>query len=255
MAVPVFAGLLGLAIGSFLNVVVHRVPRGASVVRPPSACPACGHPIRARHNVPVLGWLVLRGRCFDCAAPISPRYPLVELGTGVGFALVALRFSDDLGLLPAYLTFTALAVALALIDLDTRRLPNVIVLPSYAVLGALLVLDRDGGALLRAAAGAAVLFAFFFLVALLAPGAMGWGDVKLAGVVGAMTAYLSWGAFLSGAFLAFLLGALTGVLLIATRRAGRSTAVAFGPFLLLGAWASVLGASGLGEAYLASIGL
>src|SRR3954453_9233125 len=92
----VIAGVLGLAIGSFLNVVIYRVPTGLSVVSPPSACPKCGHEIRNRHNVPVLGWLVLRGRCYDCQAPISARYPLVEAGTGVLFALAGWRFADDL---------------------------------------------------------------------------------------------------------------------------------------------------------------
>ena len=108
---------------------------------------------------------------------------------------------------------------------------------------------------MRAAWGAALLFAFFLLVALAAPGAMGFGDVKLAGVVGGMTAYLSWGAFLTSAFGAFLLGAVAGLVLIAVGRAGRKTAVPFGPFMLVAAWASILGASGLGELYLAGIGL
>ena len=111
------AGVLGLLIGSFLNVVIHRVPRGESIVSPPSACPNCGHQIRNRHNIPVLGWLVLRGRCADCGEPISARYPLVELGTGVLFAVVALRVSTgstDGGwaLLAAYLFFGAVSVAL-----------------------------------------------------------------------------------------------------------------------------------------------
>lgn len=250
-----FAGLLGLNIGSFLNVVAHRVPRGESVVSPPSACPDCGTEIRARHNVPVLGWLMLRGRCYDCGSAISARYPVVEAGTGVLFALTALRFGDDLRLLPAYLCFAAIGVVLAVIDLDTRRLPNAIVLPSYLVLGALLVLDGDLASLLRAAVGAAVLFGFFFAVAMAAPGGMGFGDVKLAGVVGGMTAYLSWGALLTGAFLGFLLGAVAGVLLMAASRAGRRSAVPFGPFMVLGAWASILGASHLGDYYLDLIGL
>lgn len=250
-----FVGLLGLSIGSFLNVVAHRVPRGESVVSPPSACPDCGTEIRPRHNVPVLGWLMLRGRCYDCGSAISARYPVVEAGTGVLFALTALRFGDDLRLLPAYLCFAAIGVVLAVIDLDTRRLPNAIVLPSYVVLGALLVLDGDLASLLRAAVGAAVLFGFFFAVAMAAPGGMGFGDVKLAGVVGGMTAYLSWGALLTGAFLGFLLGAVAGVLLMAASRAGRRSAVPFGPFMVLGAWASILGASHLGDYYLDLIGL
>ena len=253
--VAILAGLLGLVIGSFLNVVAHRVPRGESVVSPPSACPRCGSPIRARHNVPVVGWLVLRGRCHDCSSPISPRYPLVEAGTGALFALAGWRFADEPLALAAYLAFAAAAVALALIDLDVHRLPNVIVLPAYPVLGVLLALGTDGGSLARAAWGAALLFVFFLLVAVAAPGAMGLGDVKLAGVVGGMTAYLSWGAFLTSAFGAFLLGAVVGLVLIAFRRAGRRTAVPFGPFMLVAAWASILGASGLGEHYLARIGM
>jgi leader peptidase (prepilin peptidase) / N-methyltransferase len=249
------SGVLGLMIGSFLNVVVHRVPRGESVVSPPSACPRCNNPIRARHNVPVLGWLVLRGRCYDCGSPISARYPLVEAGTGVLFALAGWRFADDLVALSAYLVFAAVAVALALIDLDVRRLPNVIVGPAFCVLAVLLAVTADGGSLVRAAWGASLLFAFFLVVALVAPGAMGLGDVKLAGVVGGMTAYLSWGAFLTAAFGAFFLGAVAGLALIAGGRARRRTAVPFGPFMLVAAWGSILGASGLGELYLTRIGV
>jgi leader peptidase (prepilin peptidase) / N-methyltransferase len=247
--------VLGVLIGSFLNVVVHRVPRGESVVSPPSACPGCGGPIRARHNVPVLGWLVLRGRCYDCGSPISVRYPLVEAGTGALFGLAGWRFADDLVALSAYLVFAAVAVALALIDLDVRRLPNVIVGPASCVLAVLLAVTADGGSLVRAASGASLLFGFFLVVALVAPGAMGLGDVKLAGVVGGMTAYLSWGAFLTAAFGAFFLGAVAGLALIAGGRARRRTAVPFGPFMLVAAWGSILGASGLGELYLARIGL
>ena len=250
-----FTAVLGLLVGSFLNVVVHRVPLGESVVSPPSACPRCHNLIRARHNVPVLGWLVLRGRCYDCGSPISARYPLVEAGTGVLFALAGWRFADRPVLLAAYLAFAAAAVALALIDLDVRRLPNVIVAPAYPVLGVLLALGAHGGSLARAAWGAGLLLAFYLVVALVVPGAMGFGDVKLAGVVGGMTAYLSWGAFLAAAFGAFLLGAVAGLALIAGQRAGRRSVVPFGPFMLIAAWASILGASGLGQLYLTRIGL
>jgi leader peptidase (prepilin peptidase)/N-methyltransferase len=248
--VALLAALVGLLVGSFLNVVAYRVPRRESVVFPPSACPRCREPIRPRHNVPVLGWLALRGRCHDCSSPISARYPLVEAGTGALFALAGFRFADRPMLLTAYLAFAAIAVALALIDLDVRRLPNVIVLPSYPVLGVLLALGVGGDGLVRAAAGATLLFGFFFLVATAAPGGIGFGDVKLAGVVGGMTAAVSWGAFLTGAFGGFLLGAMAGALLMVGRRANRRTAVPFGPFMLLGAWASILGASGLGQVYL-----
>ena len=249
------SGVLGLLIGSFLNVVVHRVPRGESVVSPPSACPRCGHLIRARHNVPVLGWLMLRGRCLDCGSAISARYPLVEAGTGALFALAGWRFSEEPVALSAYMVFAATAVVLSLIDIDVHRLPNAIVGPAYPVLAVLLALSADSGSLVRAAGGAVGLFAFFLVVALVARGAMGFGDVKLAGVVGGMTAYLSWGAFLTAAFGAFLLGAVVGVVLLVGGRAGRRTAVPFGPFMLVAAWISILGASGLGELYLARVGL
>jgi len=224
------------------------------VVSPPSSCPTCGALIRLRHNVPVVGWLVLRGRCYDCRAPISARYPLVEAGTGLLFALTAIRFADDLSALPAYLCFAGIGVALALIDLDVRRLPNVIVLPAYPVLALLLAIDTDPHALLRAGAGAAALFGFYLVVALVAPGAMGFGDVKLAGVIGAMTGYLSWGALLIGAFLGFLFGAVAGVALMAAGRAARKTALPFGPFMILGGLTSVLGAGYLGDYYLTSLG-
>jgi len=175
----------------------------------------------------------------------------VEGGIAALFVLAALRLGHDPRLLPAYLSFAGIAGALALIDLDVRRLPNSIVLPSYPVLGALLALGGDPHALVRAALGAAVLFAFYLVIALVAPGAMGFGDVKLAGVIGGMTAYLSWGTLLTGAFLGFFLGAVAGLMLIAARRAGRRSAVPFGPFMLLGAWAAVLGAGHLGDYYLA----
>jgi leader peptidase (prepilin peptidase)/N-methyltransferase len=174
--------LLGLLIGSFLNVVVHRVPAGLSVVSPPSACPRCAHPIRRRDNVPVVSWLVLRGRCRDCGAPISLRYPLVEAGTAVLFGLVAAWVGLS-WTLPVMLYAAGLAVALALIDLDVHRLPDALVLPSYPVVAALLVLAAANpgatphwGALAPAAVGGAVLGGLYLLLAVLKPGGMGWGD-------------------------------------------------------------------------------
>ncbi|TIC88950.1 prepilin peptidase [Nocardioides sp. GY 10113] len=258
--IPLVAGALGLVVGSFLNVVVHRVPVGASVVTPGSACPGCTTPIRARHNVPVLGWLMLRGRCYDCAAPISARYPLVEAGTGLAFVLVTHRVLaldaadgaiDQIGVLPAYLVFCALAIALSVIDLETRRLPDALVLPAYPLLAGLLLLGGgEANALLRALVGGAGLALLYFAIWFAAPGGMGFGDVKLSGIVGAMTAYLSWGTFLVGAFGAFVLGAIAGILLIVTDRAGRRSALPFGPFMLLAAWAAILGAGQLGDWYL-----
>jgi leader peptidase (prepilin peptidase) / N-methyltransferase len=252
----VVVGVLGLAVGSFLNVVVHRVPRGESVVRPPSACPNCGVRIRNRHNVPVVGWLVLRGRCADCDAPISARYPLVEAATGLLFVAVAWRVVD-LGLaaaLPAYLYVTAVGIALALIDLDTRRLPNVLVLPSYPVLAILLVVSAgvrdDWWSLARAGIGGAALFAFYLLVVLAYPAGIGWGDVKLAGLLGAVLAHLSWVCLVVGAFGGFLLGAVVGVAVMAAGRGGRKTALPFGPFMIAGAVLAVFVGDPIGAFYL-----
>lgn len=244
--------VLGLIVGSFANVVIWRVPRGDSIVAPPSACPSCGHPIRARDNVPVLSWLLLRGRCRDCGAAISVRYPLVELGTGALFAALAWRFGPAWDL-PAYLYFAAVAVVLGLIDLDTKRLPNVIVLPSYPVAGALLLLPAFAGSQWggypRAWIAAVALFAFYFALAWVYPAGMGFGDVKLAGVIGLYLGWLGWGVLAVGAFLGFALGALVGIGLMAVRRAGRKTAIPFGPFMLAGALIAVFVGQWLADAY------
>ncbi|HEX6351477.1 prepilin peptidase [Actinophytocola sp.] len=255
-ALLVGAGVLGLVVGSFLNVVVHRVPLGQSVVSPPSACPSCGSRIRTRHNVPVAGWLVLRGRCADCDTPISARYPLVELATGLLFAAVAWRIIDLhlAAALPAYLYFTAIGVALTLIDLDTRRLPNAIVLPSYPVLAVLLgvsaALREDWWSLARAGLGAAALFTFFLLVVLAHPAGMGWGDVKLAGLLGAVLAHISWATFAVGAFAGFVLGAAVGIAVMAARQGGRKTALPFGPFMIAGALLGLFAGDPIGAFYL-----
>ena len=255
LALPLLAGLLGLLIGSFLNVVVHRVPAGLSVVSPPSACPACSSPVRPRDNVPVVGWLVLRGQCRDCDAPISPRYPLVELGTGLLVAVMAVRFGLD-PVLPAYLYLAAVGLALALIDLDCRRLPDALTLPSYPVavvlLGAAALLGSESGELPRALLGGIVAFALYFGLCLAYPAGMGFGDVKLSGVLGLYLGWLGWGALVVGLFLAFLLGGVVGVLLVAFGRAGRKTAVPFGPFMLAGVLVAVLVGQPLADAYLSA---
>ncbi|WP_372595325.1 A24 family peptidase [Actinotalea sp.] len=254
LLVPV--AVLGLLIGSFLNVVVWRVPRGESIVSPPSACPSCGHEIRPRDNVPVLGWLLLRGRCRDCGNPISVRYPLVEAATGLLFVAVALRFGLSWEL-PVYLYLAAIAVALALIDLDVHRLPDPIVLPSYPVVLVLLgvaALDPGGtsqwGALGRAVAAGAILFVFYLLLAVLRPGGMGMGDVKLAGVLGLALGWLGWGSLVVGAFGAFLLGGLFGIGLLLAGRAGRRSGIPFGPWMLAGAALGVAVGEPLWDAYL-----
>ena len=244
--------VLGLLIGSFLNVVVWRVPRGESVSHPPSACPSCGHAIRARDNVPVLSWLLLRGRCRDCRAPISARYPAVEALTAVLFGLVAWHLPA--WAVPAFAYLAAIGVALALIDLDTHRLPNAIVLPSYPVLAVLLTVaswgEGDWPALLRALIGGVALWAAYLALILAYPAGMGFGDVKLAGLLGGALAWLGWGAFAIGSFSAFLLGGVYSIGLVIAGRAGRKTGIPFGPWMILGAAVGIAVGEPLWDAYL-----
>ena len=249
----VACAVLGLCVGSFLNVVVWRVPRHESVVSPPSHCPACDTEIRPRDNVPVLSWLLLRGRCRTCGVHISARYPLVEAGTGLLWAALAWRFGADWAL-PAYLVLGAGLVALALIDLDTFLLPNRIVYPLtvavVALLAAAAITGDDVGHLGRALVGGAAAFTVFLVLHLVSPRGMGFGDVKLAFVLGVALGWVSAATVFLGLFLAFLLGSVIGILLIATGRRGRRDHVPFGPFLALGTVLALL----LGETLLALVG-
>ena len=247
-----FCVVIGLLIGSFLNVVIYRVPAGESVVHPRSRCPGCATEIAPRDNVPIVSWLVLRGRCRNCGRPISVRYPLVEAGTAVLFGLVALRFGWD-WVLPAYLYLAAIGVALAAIDLDTRRLPNAIVLPSYPVAFGLLtgaaLLNGEADVILRVAGGGLALFAFYFLLALIYPAGMGFGDVKLSGVLGMYLGYLGWGIVVIGGFLGFLVGGLLGIALIVFRGAGRKTMLPFGPSMIVGAFLAIFFGQAIADWY------
>ncbi|KGM14257.1 prepilin peptidase [Cellulomonas bogoriensis] len=251
--VYVLVGVVGLAIGSFLNVVIWRVPRDRSVVRPRSSCPGCDAEIAPRDNVPVLSWLLLKGRCRHCGARIPVRYPLVELATALAFVALTwgLGFRPDL---PAYLYLAAVSIALAMIDLDVHRLPDKIVLPSYVVavvaLSAAALTTSGIGSLLRAAAAGAILFIAYFALAMAYPKGMGFGDVKLAGLLGLYLGWVGWGAVVIGAFSAFLLGGLFSIGLILARRAGRKSGIPFGPWMLAGAWLGLTVGETLWRAYL-----
>jgi leader peptidase (prepilin peptidase) / N-methyltransferase len=268
----VLTGIFGLAIGSFLNVVIYRVPIGKSIVSPPSACPGCDQPIHAYDNIPVISWLLLRGKCRNCKTTISARYPLVELGTGILFGLVGWRFAGDIIesttagaaiaatlVLLAYAFLAAIGVALAAIDIDTHTLPNVIVLPAYVV-GVVLFAGSAifGGAwdaLLRAVIGAAVLFGAYLLLALAYPRGMGFGDVKLAGVIGLFLGWLGWGSLIVGAFSAFLLGGIFSIALLIARRVNRKSGIPFGPWMLAGAWVGIFFGEQAWSRYLGLVGI
>lgn len=283
MTLALAVGAIGLLIGSFLNVVVYRVPNGLSIVSPPSACPGCGEQIRPRDNIPVLSWLLLRGKCRECREPISARYPLVELGTGLAFAAVTVwlvvstsstngnsttsgapvngpvEIVAGILMLVAYLYLAAISIALALIDSDTHRLPNVIVMPSYLVAAVLLtasaLLSQDFEALLLAAIGGIAMWTFYFALAFAYPDGMGFGDVKLAGLLGIYLGFLGLGPLLIGGFGAFLLGGVYALVLIWMKRAGRKSGIPFGPWMLLGAWLGIIAGEFIWGGYLGLLGL
>ncbi|GBC86522.1 Type 4 prepilin-like proteins leader peptide-processing enzyme [bacterium HR12] len=242
---------LGLAVGSFLTVVVHRVPAGGSVVRPRSRCPSCGEPIRARDNVPVLSWLLLRGRCRSCGARIPVAYPLLELATGGLFVGAALRHPDPwrAALLAPFL---AVLLALSVIDARTKRLPNRIVYPSLVVgAGYLLLAWVAGGPvdLVRAGLGLLAYGGGLLIVALISPRGMGMGDVKLAALIGLVLGALGLRYVAVAAGLGILFGGV-GAVAALLAGASREQAVPFGPFLAAGAAVAVFVAPELADLYL-----
>jgi len=246
MSVPWLALLpivvLGLVIGSFLNVVIYRVPRQESIVFPGSHCPKCNRALKARHNVPVLSWLVLRGRCSSCHSKIGARYPLVEAGTALLFAAVTLRFGLSVAL-PAYLFLAAIGITLAMIDFDARRLPDSIVLPSYVVAVLLLMpagaVDAAWWPAVRGLIGAITLSAIYFALALAYPAGVTFGDMKLAGLLGLYLGWLSWAAILIGAIGGLFIGGFGGTALNAVRSRDGSLAIALGPCMAVAAGAAL----------------
>src|SRR5919199_4699395 len=220
--------LFGLVVGSFLNVLIHRVPRRESLVWPASHCPHCGEPIRPRDNVPLLSYLLLRGRCRNCKGPISARYPAVEAATGLLFGAAAYEFGASVALLHALVLISAL-ISLAAIDLEHRLLPNVIVGPA-ALAGLILSILADPAGWWTYPLSALAVAGALLVLALAVPGGMGMGDVKMGGMLGA---FLGPYAALA-VFLGALIGAVSGGLLIASGRIGRRHALPFGVFMALG---------------------
>lgn len=245
MAEAVVATLLGALAGSFANVAIHRLPRHESVITPRSRCPHCGSLIRARDNIPLLSFLWLRGRCRDCGARISWRYPLVETSTALLFLAAWWTFGLSAAALAAAI-FAVIMIVVIFVDLDHQIIPNALTYPGLVV-G--LALSGVGGPRvflvhLAAALGAGVAF---FLIAVLSRGGMGGGDVKLAAVMGA---FLGWPLIAAAMFISFLLGGVVGITLLLARLRGRKDPVPFGPFLAVGGLGALFWGNALIQWYL-----
>jgi leader peptidase (prepilin peptidase)/N-methyltransferase len=228
----------GLVIGSFLTVVVDRVPRGESVNAPPSRCGSCGLRLGPLDLVPVFSWLALRGKCRRCRAPIGIDPIVIELSNAGLYVLMAIRFEDMRAAIPAYCILMSVLLAQTWIDLKTKRLPREItytgvVLGAIALTIAAVVLDEPER-IWMAALGAVIALAAMWLIYVASRGGMGDGDVRLAPLLGMYLGWLNPGIVLPGLFFGFLAGAVVGVAMMAFDRAGRRTAVPFGPFLALG---------------------
>lgn len=244
----VYSVLFGLVLGSFLNVVIYRLPRSESLARPGSHCPSCGAGIHWYDNVPVASWLILRGRCRACGQTISPRYLVVEIMTGALFGLAAWRFGLEWRLLVAW-AFIAAMIAVAFIDYDRMIIPNRIVLPGALIgLGASVALDPHGWwVYLVSSVGAAT---FIFALVMLWPGGMGPGDIKMSLFMGAVLGT----SVIVGLFLAFLSGSVVGVYMMVVRKRSRKTKIPFGPFLALGAVLAMFCGQAIIDSYMSVIG-
>ena len=246
LAGALIAFALGLAAGSFATAVAHRVPRGVSIARPRSQCPACGAQIGARDNIPVFSWLLLRGRARCCGVAISPRYPLTELAVAALFVAAAVVHRDDPGEVAIDMVFVTMLAVVTLTDIERRIIPDVVLLGGSALCLAIAIPTDPGGLPERAIAAAAaggLLFAVVFAY----PKGMGLGDVKLAAAMG-----LFLGRAVAPAILiALFAGSAVGLALIASRGAeARKMAIPFGPFLALGGVVAMLVGDQLIDLYL-----
>ena len=247
VGIVLFAFVLGLVAGSFVTAVAHRVPRGISILGARSECPACGAQVAAYDNVPVLSWLLLRGRARCCGAPISPRYPLTELGLGLLFALTAIvHRHDSVAEVAIDLVFVTMLAAVTLTDLEQRIIPNKILLAG-AILCVAIAAPTDPGGLPERAIAAVAAGGLLFLVALAYPQGMGLGDVKLTATMG-----LFLGRAVAPVLLfALLAGSVVGLALIARHGSrARKMAIPFGPFLALGGVVGMLIGDQLLDLYL-----
>ena len=241
----IVSALVGLVVGSFLNVCIHRLPKGESIVRPPSCCPACGIPIRWYDNVPIVSFLLLKGRCRGCRSRISWRYPLVEALTGSLFLLTVFRFGLSVRSI-FILVFICGLVVITFIDLDHEIIPHAVTLPGIplGLIGSLITRDpspRDAAAGALVGAGLVYLVAVYAEVALQRE-SMGGGDINLLAMIGA---FLGWKQVLLSFFFAVVAGACLSLVLVAARVLSRKDRIPFGPFLALGAIVALFCGNGL----------
>jgi leader peptidase (prepilin peptidase)/N-methyltransferase len=241
----VYAFAVGLCVGSFLNVVIYRLPLGASIVRPASHCPACGAPVRPWDNIPLVSWLALAGLCRDCGVSISPRYFLIELFTGLLTWGVARVYGFEVTAIFFMVVVWSL-VAVTFIDLDHQIIPDEITLGG-AVLGLAASYFLPAG-VYGSIIGLLVGGGIFFLIAVIAPGGMGGGDIKLMAAIGA---FIGWKLALLTIILGSAIGAVVGIFMIAIFGRGRKDKIPFGPFLAAGAIVSILWGGTIIEMYLA----
>jgi leader peptidase (prepilin peptidase) / N-methyltransferase len=238
----------GAVTGSFVGVVAHRLPRGLSIIGPRSRCPSCGGRIAARDNIPIVSWLLLRGRCRSCGAPIPATYPGVELGVGVAFLATVLVLWDEPTQLVLGLVLVATLATVTLTDLERRIIPNRILLPA-AVAGIVIAAIGDTSSLPERAISAAAAGGLLLAAALAYPRGMGMGDVKLAALMGL---YLG-DAVAPALLVAFLTGALVGLgLMMREGAAARKKGVPFGPFLALGGIVGLLAGDEMIDWYLST---
>jgi len=230
--------VFGLIVGSFLNVCIYRLPRNISIVRPASACPVCSTPIKPWDNIPVLSYILLRGRCRGCGERISIRYPFVELLNGI-FYISVFNFFGMEWHLPLLFAFTSAMIVITFIDLDFQIIPDEITLPGIGIglIGASFMLPDPFASPLQIVGFQSSLLGLllggglYFLIAVLSKGGMGGGDIKMMAMVGA---FMGWKAVLLTTFLGSITGSIVGIFLMAFKGKGRKTKIPFGPFLALG---------------------